>query len=324
MDRGAESSSSAAKRAKKDKEDPLVRRRTELIREIANARAAMKEQGNNALREATESLMQDLRSVCKDIEAENRNELLKKLPKELWEKIVGEHVQQNDRVALAMTCRFFRDTAKILSRKLETILNRYHLLELQDSGKRASHSLGWFQWVCDTFKILPGFFPRGWGRSKRVGRAVYEGELLNYAAFQGSVEILRWLVEEKEWKLNWATGERAGMSGSVEILECLSGKGYKFDAMTCYGVAHGGCLEALKFLRGLDPPCPWDWRTSDYAAERGHLDVLKWARSQDPPCTWIRVECISEAMRHGHLHIVDWIDQQEYGSDEEEYVDFYM
>ena len=116
----------------------------------------------------------------------------------------------------------------------------------------------------------------------------------------------------------------AGFGGTVEAFQYLRGRGYEFDQKACEGAAREGHLNALKFLRGLDPPCPWDWRTSEDAAKGGHLDVLKWARSQDPPCTWIRVECISEAMRHGHLHIVTWIDQQEYESDEQEYVDFYM
>ena len=69
--------------------------------------------------------------------------------------------------------------------------------------------MGWFQWVCDTFEILPGF---EWG-DERVKGAVYEGNLLNYAAFQGSVEILRWLMEEKGWELNEHTGKWAGMGG---------------------------------------------------------------------------------------------------------------
>ena len=404
MDRGAESSSSAAKRAKKDKEDPLVRRRNELILQVANARVAMKEQGNKAVHEATESLMQDLRSVCKDLEAENCNELLKKLPEEVWEKIVkiidneNEYVQQNDMVALASTCRFFREKQKDLGRMLWTYMTRYS----------TSHSFAWYRWVCDTFEILPGF---EWDDEQRVEDAVYEGDLVNCAALQGSVVILRWLHEEKEWSLNKDTGWLSGVGGSVEVLEYLKFMGYEFGDAVCGGAARGGCLKALKFLRGLDPPCPWDEKTCEGAARGGHLevlmwaraqdppcpwnvgtckqaavgghlevlkwardqdppcpwdewtcsgaargghldvlkwargqdppcpwtdwtcsvvargghlDVLKWARSQDPPCTWIRVECISEAMRHGHLHIVTWIDQQEYESDEQEYVDFYM
>ena len=88
-----------------------------------------------------------------------------------------------------------------------------------------SHSLGWFRWVCDTLEILPGF--ETW-YNERVKGAVYEGDLVNYAALQGSVEILRWLMEEKGWELNIETGEWAGMGGSIEVLEYLSGyEGYR-------------------------------------------------------------------------------------------------
>ena len=80
------------------------------------------------------------------------------------------------------------------------------------------HSLGWFQWVCDTLTVLPGFEERSW---VRVEGAVYEGDLLNYAALQGSVEILRWLMEEKGWELNWKTGWWVGWGGSVQVLEYL-------------------------------------------------------------------------------------------------------
>ena len=332
-----------AKRAKKEKEDPLVRRREELILEVANARVAMKAQGNKAVREAIESLMQDLRAVCTELEAKNRDELLKKLPPELWSKIVDENVRQNDLLALSMTCRFFGDTTKDLGKNMETKLERDYLLDLQKGGKMASHSLGWFRWVFDSMEILAGSEE---GRSVKtpVKGAVYMELLLNYAAFQGSVEILRWLMEEKGWGTNPETDWWAGMSGSIEVLEHLSGKGYEFGEHACTGAAWGGHLEALKCLRGLDPPCPWDGRTCEMAAEEGHLDVLKWlrsqdppcpwyewtcevaarggnlevlewARSQDPPCPWSRRACREVASRHGRQHVVKWIDQQEDVSD---------
>ena len=78
-------------------------------------------------------------------------------------------------------------------------------------------------------------------------------------------------------------------------------------------------LEALKFLRGLDPPCPWDEETCGWAAGYGHLEVLMWARGQDPPCPWSRRECRkkAKASKSGHQHIIDWIDQQEDESDVE-------
>ena len=200
----------------------------------------------------------------------------------------------------------------------------------------APHSLGWFQWVCDTFEIQPDY---KWDE-ERVEGAVYKGDLVNYAAFQGSVEISRWLMEKKGCKLNGGTCWYAGMGGSVEVLEYLLRKGLKLKVETCQGAARGGCLEALKFLRSQDPPCPWDEMTSTFAAKGGHLEVLKWAfsqdppcpwygmicgaaasggqlqvlkwlRSHDPPCSWSRCSCRWEASILGHTHVVEWIDQQE-------------
>ncbi|WZN64385.1 putative ankyrin repeat protein [Chloropicon roscoffensis] len=330
----------SAKRAKvdeaKEKEevDRLVRRKEELVLGIANTRAEgmrlVREaeetakrlfreakleakrlkreaaEGERMVREATESLMQDLRGACADIEAENRNELLKKLPAELWEKIIDdENVQQNDRVALASTCRFFREKQKDLGRKLVTDLEVLSLLELRKSGKMTPHTLGWFQWVYDTMEILSGS-EEWWG--KRDKGAAYEGDLVSYAAFQGSVEILRWLMEALPWTTQ--TDWWAGLGGSVEVLGYVVGMGYEFDRNACRGAARGGCLEALKFLRGLDPPCRWDERTCALAAEGGHLEVLKWARSQDPPCPWDEWTC-TEAAEGGHLEVLKWARSQD-------------
>ena len=70
---------------------------------------------------------EDLLTLRGRMESENRDELLGKLPAEVWEKIVDENVQQNDLLALAMTCRFFRDTTKELGKKVETNLGKKHL-----------------------------------------------------------------------------------------------------------------------------------------------------------------------------------------------------
>ena len=52
----------------------------------------------------------------------------------------------------------------------------------------------------------------------------------------------------------------------------------------------------------------------------GHLDVLEWLRDQNPPCPWIRRECGRMASECGHQHIVDWIDEREDESDDEEFI----
>ena len=147
------------------------------------------------------------------------------------------------------------------------------------------------------------------------------------------------------------TGLGAGRGGSVEVLEYLWEENYEFDERACSGAAKEGHLKALKFLRGLDPPCPLNERTCSFAAENGRLDVLKflrsqdppcpwdggscataawkgylevlkWLRDQDPPCPWRRSICIDIALGYRQQHIVDWIDQQEDESDEEKYRDW--
>ncbi|WZN65640.1 hypothetical protein HKI87_12g72000 [Chloropicon roscoffensis] len=243
-----------------------------MVRE-AKERAMLKY--DRTLSEARLSFAHDVRSVCADLEAKNEKRLshFRHLPLELWQ-IINKNLHQNDLLALAMTCRFFRDTTKEEERKLKT----HDLLDLRKNGKMASHSMGWFQWVCDTWEIQPCF--KG---------SVYEGDLLNCAALEGSVEILRWLVEEKGWELNRHTDWYAGLGGSVEVLEYLVDRGYKFKGWAFSGAASEGHLEALRFLRGLYPPCPWS------RSEKGL--------------------CREEASRLGHQHVTDWIDQQEDESD---------
>ncbi|WZN64593.1 putative ankyrin repeat protein [Chloropicon roscoffensis] len=293
---GEPSAKSAKVDEAKEEEDPLVRRKEEVVVAAWEARSREDARAERVAR-------RELLTLCADFEAKNEKLLGRLLP-ELWHKIVDENVQQNDVVALAMTCRFFRDTTKVLGKKIETNLGEKHFVDLRERGKVASHSLGWFQWVCDTFEIRPFFwYPEG-----RVEGAVYEGDLVNYAAFQGSVEILRWLMEENYSESNEETGEWAGWGGSIEVLEYL--RGYEFDEWACSGAARGGCLEALKFLRGLDPPCPWDWGTCACAARGGHLDVLKFLRSQDPPCPWNEETC-ARAAEGGHLDVLKWLRDQD-------------
>ena len=293
---------------KEEEEDPLVRRKEEVVRLLEEASA--KGEDNARAKE-------ELLTLCADLQAKNEKTFGGcRLPPEMWQKILDEYLHQNDLLAFAMTCRFFRDTTKVLGKKMETDFTSDRFLDLWKSGTVPSHSLGWFQWVCDTLEILPGF-ERFWSK-KRVKGAVYEGDLVNYAALQGSVEILRWLVEEKGYELNEDTGWLAGMGGSIEVLEYLRGNGYKFDEGACMGVAEGGHLEALKFLRSRTTsywPCPWCGETTLEAAKGGHLEILKFCRGLlkgfPSRCPWNRPECSELASQNGHEHVAAWIDQQE-------------
>ena len=185
----------------KEEEDPLVRRKEEVVRLLEKA---------SAMGKSDARAKKELITLCAELEAKNEKLLGRLLP-ELWSKIVDEYLHQNDLLAFAITCRFFRDTTKVLGKKMRTNLKARRLLKLRKSGEVASHTLDWFRWVCDTFEILPGC---EWD-DERVKGAVYEGNLLNCAAFQGSVDVLRRLLEEKGWDLNEYTGWWAGAGGSV-------------------------------------------------------------------------------------------------------------
>ena len=72
--------------------------------------------------------------------------------------------------------------------------------------------------------------------------------------------------------------------------------------------ATSGNLKMLQWLRGQEPPCPWDAYTCQKAAAAGHLEVLKWLRSQEPPYPWDVAACLGDARPKGHANVVDWLE----------------
>ena len=131
---------------KEEEEDPLVRRKEEVVRLLEEASA--KGEDNARAKE-------ELLTLCADLQAKNEKTFGGcRLPPEMWQKILDEYLHQNDLLAFAMTCRFFRDTTKVLGKKMETDFTSDRFLDLWKSGTVPSHSLGWFQWVCDTLDCL--------------------------------------------------------------------------------------------------------------------------------------------------------------------------
>ena len=84
-------------------------------------------------------------------------------------------------------------------------------------------------------------------------------------------------------------------------------------------MAREGHINVFKWCTSQNPPCPWDELTCSYAAEKGRLEALKFLRAQDPPCPWSRSACRGIASESDHQHVVDWIDQREDESDDEEF-----
>ncbi|KAK9864240.1 hypothetical protein WJX84_002923 [Apatococcus fuscideae] len=61
--------------------------------------------------------------------------------------------------------------------------------------------------------------------------------------------------------------------------------------------AKDGHLVILRYLRSLQPPCPWDDNVSLWAAD--HPDCLMWLLTQDPPCP-CHEDAISDPSRGAH------------------------
>jgi hypothetical protein len=75
---------------------------------------------------------------------------------------------------------------------------------------------------------------------------------------------------------------------------------WRYDQNTCAAATSGGHLEILQWLRGQDPPAPWDTDECVYATENGHLNVLQWLRVQD------EFTCVYSA-KNGHLYVLQWL-----------------
>jgi len=135
---------------------------------------------------------------------------------------------------------------------------------------------------------------------------LYDSDLMTLACFQGSLEALKWLrsqgmLVQFEYLDHSLT---AAMQGHINVLDWLRSKGYEFDSGACQGAAEGGQLETLKWLRNLDPPCPWNEAAPETAIERGHLEVLKWLKRSGCPWPW---DAVSTAARCGQIEILEWL-----------------
>jgi hypothetical protein len=106
---------------------------------------------------------------------------------------------------------------------------------------------------------------------------------------------------------------RAAACGDAERLQRLQAQDppCPWDWKTCQAAADGGHLDVLRWLRAQDPPCPWDEQTCSVAAQGGRLDVLRWLRAQDPPCPWGEQYTCAAAAQSAHLDVLRWLRAQD-------------
>lgn len=251
---------------------------------------------------------------------------------------VAERLDDYDRIAFASTCTAFRDAiVEVVNkegkeckgkRKLVTNLGWRKLEE-----KAPCYSLDWFKWVYRSFDRQEGE-ARHRGGQDEPRQDLYDYDLIRVAAFQGSIETMKWLRSQgiPLDTFSFTADRSAAMGGQIEALKWLRSEGYEFDLGTSDSAAFGGQLETLKWcvlafslffsflfpfsdspcsrvfsfcrLRNQDPPCPWSSEVCYCAIREGHLPVLQWLKREG--CPWPDY-AVPHAAYFGRIEILEWL-----------------
>lgn len=135
-----------------------------------------------------------------------------------------------------------------------------------------------------------------------------------YSVRYNRVAILEWLCSENEKVGNCDKHYEelccvASEYGSIDALKYfIQTKNVKPKSIYCTVASLHGQLPTLMWLRSLEPPCPWDESTCEFACEDDTtLLVLKWLRTQEPPCPWNKTKCLEVATECGSKAIKKWL-----------------
>ena len=139
--------------------------------------------------------------------------------------------------------------------------------------------------------------------SRQTAFGVSRGTMAHVAAEQGHVELVKWMIEERGFRMDLELMRYAALGGNLELVKWLRGKGCNWDTKTCRFATRRGQLEVLQWLRANG--CPWDADTCITAARYGHLETLRWAR-KTVGCVCTADACHAAAYG-GHLEILKWL-----------------
>jgi hypothetical protein len=156
------------------------------------------------------------------------------------------------------------------------------------------------------------------------------------AAGSGHAQVLRWVLDHKDWGLmpgldveaveggHWSilrflfedlhaafprdyTGALcriAARKGDLPMLRYLQAHGCEPGSSCFVAAASGGHIPVMAWLReSLD--LRWHLMTCLVAANAGQLEMLQWLRAQTPPCPW-GSQVISTAMKRGFPEVAAW------------------
>jgi hypothetical protein len=172
-----------------------------------------------------------------------------------------------------------------------------------------------------------------------------DGVVLYYAAWKGSLSLLRYLVStgaaaldaltlvgaiqsdvDSMQKVQWLTAlsppcpwasnacTTAAMLYKIHILVHLRSLAppCPWSEDTCTKAARNGDIQLLTWLRESHPPCPWSSRVCEAAVAGNSIETLRWLRSEqhDIPCPW-NSTCCAIAAKNGSIEILEYLREAE-------------
>ena len=116
----------------------------------------------------------------------------------------------------------------------------------------------------------------------------------DYAAFRGSVRLLKWAREnDRAWSVETCT--YAALNGQLLVLQYLHENGCPWDKYTCTSAASNGHLPVLQYLH--ENGCPWDSWTCEDAAKHKHWDCLQYLVDNKCDECWYYAEQYAKHLR---------------------------
>jgi hypothetical protein len=119
-----------------------------------------------------------------------------------------------------------------------------------------------------------------WAREEK--KCEWDEWTINRAAEQGNLEMVKYCVAN-ECPMNWGTAAYAAQNGHLHILEYLVERKYdKFSAWACENAAKCGHLDCLKYLRET-AKAPWNYLAVRSAHKNKHTECLQYLLDNDCP-----------------------------------------
>ena len=207
--------------------------------------------------------------------------------------VVFSHVQSvRTRVNLAVVSKLWRDASKPAA--------AYPLRFDFDAVPQWTEAYAQFQYslsMMDNDEALSLPYERVVGLLGEEAKNV-----CHYAAFRGSVRLLKWARVNNRNNWSVSTCSNAARNGHLPALQYLHENGCPWNSKTCHYAAEHGHLPVLKYLH--ENGCHWNSYSCSYAAANGHLPALQYLHENG--CPWSSNTCQHAAV-HKHWDCLQYL-----------------